>query len=65
MNQGTVKFFNPKKGFGFITQDNSKTELFFHVTQIVGDIPADGARVQYDIEDTKRGKAAVQVEILN
>ena len=32
MNKGTVKFYNESKGFGFIVDDESKTEYFVHVT---------------------------------
>ena len=38
MNQGTVKFFNTDKGFGFIKDDNSNTEYFVHVTGLVDQI---------------------------
>ena len=38
MNQGTVKFFNTDKGFGFIKDDNSSTEYFVHVTGLVDQI---------------------------
>ena len=31
---GTVKYFNEAKGFGFITPDNSKTDILFHFTEI-------------------------------
>jgi len=50
MNQGTVKFFNNDKGFGFIKDDESNTEYFVHVTglvdQIEGGIRKDGKASQ-------------------
>ena len=38
MNKGTVKFFNESKGFGFIVDDESKTEYFVHVTGLIDEI---------------------------
>ena len=38
MNKGTVKFFNHSKGFGFIIDDESKTEYFVHVTGLIDEI---------------------------
>ena len=38
MNKGTVKFFNESKGFGFIIDDESKTEYFVHVTGLIDEI---------------------------
>ena len=38
MNKGTVKFFNESKGFGFIVDEESKTEYFVHVTGLIDEI---------------------------
>ena len=38
MKNGTVKFFNGSKGFGFIIEDDSKTEYFVHVSGLIDDI---------------------------
>jgi CspA family cold shock protein len=38
MKQGTVKFFNDTKGFGFIIEDESKEEFFVHVSGLVDEI---------------------------
>jgi CspA family cold shock protein len=38
VKNGTVKFFNASKGFGFITEDDSNTEYFVHVTGIIDEI---------------------------
>jgi len=38
VKNGTVKFFNASKGFGFITEDDSDTEHFVHVTGLIDEI---------------------------
>ena len=38
MNKGTVKFFNESKGFGFISDDETKKEYFVHVTGLIDEI---------------------------
>lgn len=63
MNNGTVKWFNDSKGFGFITgQDN--VDLFVHHTAIQGEgfrSLTEGQEVSYDIESDQRGSKAVNV----
>jgi len=48
MNQGTVKFFNNDKGFGFIKDDESNTEYFVHVTGLVDQIE-EGDSVEFEL----------------
>ncbi len=62
MNTGTVKFFNVSKGFGFITPDSGE-DLFFHISEILGQEPRDGDKVKFDIGSGKRGPCAVQVQL--
>ncbi|MGE5301174.1 MAG: cold-shock protein [Acidobacteriota bacterium] len=62
--EGTIKWFNEKKGFGFIQQDNGQ-DIFVHYTSIVGDgfkTLAEGERVKFDIEEGAKGPKAVNVE---
>ena len=47
MNKGTVKFFNESKGFGFIIDDESKTEYFVHVTGLIDEIN-EGDSVEFE-----------------
>ena len=61
MNQGTVKFFNTDKGFGFIKDDNSSTEYFVHVTGLVDQI-SEGDAVEFELKEGKKGLNAVNVK---
>ena len=61
--EGTIKWFNEKKGFGFIQQDGGP-DVFVHFSAILGDgfkTLAEGERVQFDTEDGAKGPKAVNV----
>ncbi|HEY5919122.1 MAG TPA: cold shock domain-containing protein [Chryseolinea sp.] len=59
--EGTVKFFNEAKGFGFITPSDSKTDIFVHVSGLVDEI-RENDEVSYDEEKGKKGMNAVNVK---
>ena len=61
--QGTVKFFNASKGFGFITPD-SGDDLFFHISEIQGDEPKDGDKVEFEVGEGRKGPCAVKVKVV-
>jgi cold shock protein len=64
MGTGTVKWFNPTKGFGFITQDNGGADLFVHrreVREPFDGILTEGDKVSFDETETPRGAAASNV----
>ncbi|MBW3519768.1 MULTISPECIES: cold-shock protein [unclassified Flavobacterium] len=60
MQEGTVKFFNEDKGFGFITPNNGDSEIFVHATGLMDNIRENDA-VRYDVEEGRRGLNAVNV----
>ena len=62
MYNGTVKFFNESKGFGFVIDDASKEEIFVHVTGLIDDI-REGDKVTFNTERGKKGMNAVDVKI--
>jgi len=63
MEQGTVKWFNRTKGFGFIQRQDAE-DVFVHYKAIVGDgykELAEGENVQFDVERGPKGLQAVNV----
>jgi cold shock protein len=58
--QGTVKFFNETKGFGFITPSDSKTDIFVHVSGLIDEI-RENDEVTYEEEQGRKGVNAVNV----
>ena len=62
MNNGTVKFFNNNKGFGFITPDSGEKDVFVHANNLIDDI-TEGDKVSYDLESTDKGPSAINVKV--
>lgn len=61
MFTGTVKFYNEAKGFGFIVDDESQSEVFVHATGLVDQINQND-KVTYDLKDGKKGPNAINVK---
>ena len=59
MAQGTVKWFNETKGFGFIEREGG-SDLFVHISAIEGTI-SDGDTVQFEVAEGERGPNAINV----
>lgn len=63
MTQGTVKFFNVSKGFGFITPDDGGKDVFVHANGLMNDIE-EGNKVTFETEEGKKGPSAVKVQLV-
>ncbi|MBO3745971.1 cold-shock protein [Streptosporangiaceae bacterium NEAU-GS5] len=64
MAQGTVKWFNAEKGFGFIAPDGGEPDVFVHFSAIVGNgyrNLEDGQRVEFDVTSGPKGPQASNV----
>ena len=63
MQQGTVKFFNETKGFGFIVPSNGDSEIFVHSSGLMDQIRENDS-VEYDVENGKKGLNATNVKVV-
>lgn len=66
MHTGTVKFFDPKKGYGFITPDGGGKDLFVHYSEIQSDgfkVLHEGQRVSFAVAKGPKGDQATSVQI--
>ncbi|MEV5413575.1 cold-shock protein [Thermopolyspora sp. NPDC052614] len=64
MAQGTVKWFNSEKGYGFIAPDGGAPDVFVHFSEIVGNgyrSLEDGQRVEFEVTQGQKGPQASQV----
>ena len=64
MTQGTVKWFSYQKGYGFITPEGGKKDVFVHFSALKGEgfkTLAEGERVSFDITDGPKGEQATNV----
>ena len=62
MKQGTVKFFNQVKGFGFITEKDGDKDYFVHSTGLAETIK-DGDSVEFELEEDPKGMRAINVKL--
>ena len=63
MQEGTVKFYNEEKGFGFITPKNGGNEIFVHASGLSESI-RENDEVRYEVAEGKKGPNAVNVVVL-
>jgi cold shock protein len=65
--QGTVKFFNAEKGYGFIKPDDGSRDIFVHVTAVEAagmTTLSEGQRIAYEVEPDKKGKGPKAVDLM-
>ena len=63
MNEGTIKFFNVTKGFGFITPNNGGQDVFVHVSGL-NETVRENDKVSYAVENGQKGPHAVNVNVI-
>jgi CspA family cold shock protein len=61
--EGTVKFFDTTKGFGFISQSDNRSDVFVHSTGLIDEI-RENDKVMYDVEEGRKGLNAVNVKVI-
>ena len=65
MHTGTVKWFNPTKGFGFIAPDEGGKDVFVHISDVSKSGLTnlnEGDKVAFNIQDGRRGPKAIDIE---
>ncbi len=60
MSTGKVKFFNERKGFGFIVDDENQQDIFVHASGLIDKV-RENDQVSFDVTEDKRGKKAINV----
>lgn len=64
MQEGTVKFFNTTKGFGFINSSESSEDIFVHASGLI-DVIRENDRVEFETERGQKGINAINVRVID
>jgi cold shock protein len=64
MKEGTVKFFNETKGFGFVKETETEKEYFVHVSGLIDQI-RENDQITFELKEGKKGLNAVNVRLVN
>ncbi len=62
MSQGTVKFFNNSKGYGFIKDTQTGQDYFVHISGLIDEV-RENDEVTYDVKEGPKGLNAVNVKL--
>ena len=69
MSQGTVKWFNPRKGYGFIKVDDQDNDVFAHANEITGagfrNELYEDQRVEFEIAEGQKGPMAKDIKVID
>jgi len=64
MQEGTVKFFNESKGFGFIKPNDGGPDVFVHVSDLNGLQIRENDKVTFEVKNGKKGLNAVNITVI-
>jgi cold shock CspA family protein len=64
MPQGTVKWYDPDKGFGFVARDDGGGDLFLHHTMVGSELLAEGDRIAFAVGFGMKGERAEEIRVL-
>lgn len=67
MSYGTVKWFDSRKGYGFIEKEDGSGDVFAHFLDIVGDgyrTLNEGDRVEFEITNSPKGEKATKIKLV-
>ena len=67
MSNGTVKWYNARKGYGFVEQENGEKDVFVHASAVKAaglNRLEEGQKISYEIEDSPKGPNAVNIKVL-
>ena len=62
---GKVKWFNPKKGYGFVDQDDDEKDMFYHITALQKaniSVLNEGDKISYDVEEENGRESATNLK---
>ena len=63
MQEGTVKFFNETKGFGFISPTDGSKDVFVHLSGLISKEIRENDKVTFDVQESSKGLNAVNVKL--
>lgn len=68
MSQGTVKWFNPEKGYGFVVPDDGGKDVFVHISAVEAAglrTLEEGQKVEYELQENRGKQAAANLKVVS